>query len=145
MDFYLLVGLLTLILQLAVFLLLVGGVMLKRMRLYRAHGFAMFTGVVLHLVTIGVVMIRSFVLALVPIIISSPSSAVSMLSSIHAALGTVSAVLGVWILGGWRFRRSLEFCAPKRRWMRATFWVWASSLVTGFVLFLLLFWTVLFG
>ncbi len=145
MDYFFLVGTLTLLLQLAVFFLLVGGVLLKRRQMYREKGFAMFLAVFLHLVTIGVIMVPSFTLGLVPIIAKSPTQTVSMLSLLHVILGGTAAVIGVWIVGTWRFRRSLQYCAPKRRWMKVTFWVWLSSLGSGFVFYLVLFKSLLFG
>ena len=145
MDYYLLLGSLTLLLQLSVFLLVVGGFLLKKRQMFRAHGFAMFAGLVLHLVTIGVIMVPSFVVALVPIIATSPFRDISLFSPVHVALGGTTAALGLWIVGSWRMRRSLQFCAPKRKWMRLTIWVWAFSLLSGFLLYLLLFWNLLFG
>ena len=145
MDYYLLVASLTLLLQLSIFLLIIGGFFFKKKRMFRAHGFAMFSGLVLHLVTIGVVMVPSFITGLVPLIGKSPFLEISLVSPVHAVLGSVTAVLGLWIVSFWRMRRSLQFCAPKKQWMRVTFWIWGFSLASGFLLYLLLFWHMLFG
>jgi len=144
MDYYLLVASLTLLLQLAVFLIVVCGFLFKKGLKFRAHGLAMTTGAVLHIVAIAVIMVPSFVEGLVPIIAKTPVRVISLLASFHAAFGSTAAVLMVWIVGSWRLRRSLQFCAPKRRWMRVTLWVWFSSLVLGFLLYLTLFWSLLF-
>ena len=144
MDYYLLIGSLTLLLQLGVFLLVVGGFALKKGRMFRAHGFTMSTGLILHLVTIGVIMVPSF-LSLIPHITRPPLGELSLLLPVHAVLGGATAVLGFWIVGSWRMRRSLQFCTPKRRWMRVTLWVWGFSLLSGFLLYLFFFWHLLFG
>jgi uncharacterized membrane protein YozB (DUF420 family) len=145
MDYFLLVASVSLVFQVAVFVLLLGGWTLKRMRRFRAHGVFMLVGVVMHLVVIFGLMVPSFVEAFVPLIVSVPLGLNSVLSAVHSGLGVVAAALGVWLVAGWRLRRSLEFCVPKKRWMRWTFFVWIGALMLGFVLYLSLFWSSLLG
>ena len=104
----------------------------------------MFAALVVHLTIILYVMVPAFVEALVPITIEKPTSAVGLLSPIHAAMGSVAAGLAVWIMGAWRFRRSTQFCAPKKRVMYATLVVWLVSLALGILLYFVLNWQVLF-
>lgn len=115
-----------------------------RMRRFRAYGVFMLVGVVLHLVVIWVLMVPSFVAAFVPMVASQVSLSV-VVAFVHAGLGVAAAVLGVWLVAGWRLRRSLDYCMPKKRWMRGTFYVWFGALILGFVLYLSLFWNSLFG
>jgi hypothetical protein len=144
MDYYLLVGTVTLLSQVAVFVLLLGGYTLKKMGRFRVHGVFMLVGVVLHLAVIGFIMVPSYVLSLIPVA-ARPVDIVSVLASVHGVAGTTAAVLGVWIVGSWRLRRSWEYCVPKKKWMLITFTVWSASLVLGFLLYLSLFWALLFG
>jgi len=145
MDYYLLVSSLTLFLQVGVFLLVISGFLLRKQKLFRAHGLAMFAGVILHLVSVIVIMVPSFVVGLVPFIAEKPSNVISIVSFPHAIVGSVAAILGVWIVFSWRLRHGLQFCAPKRKWMKLTLWIWLTSLTLGFMLYLALFWSALFG
>ena len=145
MDYYLLVGSLTLFLQIAVFLVVISGFLFRKQRKFRFHGFFMSAGVFLHLVVILVIMVPSFLEGLIKPIVASPFGILSIVTVIHVVLGTIAAILGVWIVSLWRFRDSLEFCAPKHRWMRFTLWVWIAALTIGFLLYLTLFWSLLFA
>jgi uncharacterized membrane protein YozB (DUF420 family) len=145
MDYYLLVSTLTLLLQVATFLLVAGGFLFRKWKRFWAHGFAMFAAVVLHLFSVLVIMVPSFVEGIAPFIGVSLSPVLSVVSFVHVVFGGLAAVLGSWIVFSWRLRSGLQFCAPKRRWMRFTLWVWLSSLVLGFFLYLTLFWQSLFG
>ncbi len=135
----------SLVFQAAVFVLLLGGWTLKKMSRFRAHGVFMLIGVLLHLVVIFGLMVPSFLAAFVPMIASVPLGLNSVLSAVHASLGISAGILGVWLVGSWRLRRSWEFCVTKRLWMRYTFFVWFGALILGFILYLSLFWNVLFG
>ena len=145
MDYYLLVATLSLIFQIAVFVLLLEGYILRKQRRFRLHGIFMLLSVVLHLVMILVIMVPSFVLGIIPLIVTHAFDATTILGAVHVAMGTFGVVLGVWIVVGWRLRQSLEFCVPKKKWMRLTLGVWLTSLVAGFLLYLSLSWQLLFG
>jgi len=145
MDYYLLVATLSLIFQIAVFVLLLEGYILRKQRRFRLHGIFMLLSVVLHLVMILVIMVPSFVLGVIPLIATHAFDATTILGPVHVAMGTFGVVLGVWIVVGWRLRQSLEFCVPKKKWMRLTLGVWLTSLVAGFLLYLSLSWQLLFG
>ena len=145
MNYYLFVATVSLVFQLAVLGLLLTGFELKRKTRFRHHGLVMLVALVAHLTVILAVMVPSFVLALVPITLENPTSVIGVLAPIHAAAGSIAAVLGVWVVGSWRLRRSLEFCAPKRKVMRATFIMWLVSLSLGVLFYLVLNWTFLFG
>jgi len=144
MDYFLLVATVSLVFQVAVFVLLLGGWTLKKMRRFRAHGVFMMVGVALHLVVIWVLMVPSFVAAFVPMG-TSVNLSLRVIAFVHAGLGISAAALGVWLVAGWRLRRSLDYCVPKKRWMRWTFYVWFSALILGFILYLSLFRNLLFG
>jgi len=145
MDYYLLVATLSLIFQIAVFVLLLEGYILKKQRRFRLHGIFMLLSVALHLVVILALMVPSFVLGVIPLVTTHTFDANTILGPVHAAMGTTAVVLGVWIVAGWRLRQSMEFCVPKKKWMRITLAVWLTALVAGFLFYLSLFWQLLFG
>jgi uncharacterized membrane protein YozB (DUF420 family) len=143
-DIYTFVATLSLSLQIAVLALLLAGYFQKRKGKFRRHGFLMLAAVVVHLIVILAVMVPSLVIGLIPFIVEQPTEPVRLLSIAHAATGTIAAVLGVWIVGSWRLRTSLQFCSPKRRFMLATIAVWTVALALGIVMYFVFYWQLLF-
>ena len=141
MNFYLFVATVSLAFQLVVLALLLVGFEFKRRLRFRLHGFFMLAAVALHLIIIGVIMVPSFV----AIILEKPAISIGLLAPFHAAAGAATAILGVWIVGGWRLRQSTKFCAPKSKFMRATFILWLVTLSLGVIFYFILNWSFLFG
>jgi uncharacterized membrane protein YozB (DUF420 family) len=141
MDVYLFIATVSLVFQLGVLALLLVGFGLKRRLRFHLHGIFMLAAVVLHLIIIGAVMLPSFV----AIILEKPAISIGLLAPFHAVAGTATAILGIWIVGGWRLRQSTKFCAPKRKFMRATFILWLVSLSLGVIFYFVLNWSLLFG
>jgi hypothetical protein len=141
MNIYLLIATVSLAFQLGVLALLTVGFGFKRRMRFRLHGFFMTAAVALHLIIIGAIMVPSFV----AIFIEKPAILVSLFAPFHAAAGTATAILGVWIVGGWRFRQSIKFCAPKRKFMLATLILWLVTLSLGVIFYFILNWSFLFG
>jgi hypothetical protein len=141
MNFYLFVATVSLAFQLVVLALLIVGFGFKRRLRFRLHGFFMLVAVALHLIIIGVIMVPSFV----AIILEKHAISIGLLAPFHAVAGTATAILGVWIVGGWRLRQSTKFCAPKRKFMRATFILWLVTLSLGVIFYFVLNWSFLFG
>jgi hypothetical protein len=98
-----------------------------------------------HLVTIGGIMIPSLMVGLLPMILAAPASVTWLFAIVHMIAGTTTAILGAWIIAAWRFRRSLDYCLPKKRIMLATFIMWLSSLSLGIVFYVVFYWSLLFG
>ncbi len=141
MNFYLLISTVSLAIQLVVLALLLIGFRFKQRMHFRSHGIFMLAAVILHLIIIAVIMVPSFI----AIILEKPASAIGMYAPFHAAAGTATAILGVWIVGGWRLRQSTKFCAPKRKFMRATFILWMATLSLGVIFYFILNWSLLLG
>ena len=141
MDFYLFISTVSLIFQLGVLALILIGFGFKQRLRFRLHGIFMLTAVALHLIIIGIIMLPSFV----AIIFEKHAIMISLLAPFHAATGTATAILGVWIVGGWRLRQSIKFCAPKRKFMLATFILWLVTLSLGIIFYFVLNWSFLFG
>ena len=141
MNFYLFIATVSLVFQLGVLALLIVSFKFKQRLRFRLHGFFMLTAVVLHLIIIGIIMLPSFEV----IILEKHEISISLFAPFHAAAGTATAILGVWIVGGWRLRQSTKFCAPKRKFMRATFILWLVTLSLGIILYFVLNWSFLIG
>jgi len=144
MNSYLFVATVSLALELVVLALIIVAFGLKRQS-FRKHGFTMLAALVVHLINIGAVMVPSFIVGLVPIVMEKPTSLIGLFSPIHAAIGTVTVILGIWIVGTWRLRQSTKFCAPKKKLMLATFILWLISLFLGIIFYFILNWSSLFG
>ncbi len=145
MNIYLLISTVSLSFQLLALALIVTAFEFKQRLRFRTHGLLMTTALLLHFIIIGTIMVPSFVLAIVPIILEKPTSMIGLITPFHVTVGTVTAILGVWIVGGWRLRQSTEFCAPKRKFMRATFILWLITISLGIIFYFVLNWSFLFG
>jgi uncharacterized membrane protein YozB (DUF420 family) len=141
MNFYLFIATVSLAFQLVVLALLLVGFGFKRRLRFRLHGFFMLAAVTLHLIIIGAIMVPS----LVAIYLEKTAISISLFAPFHAAAGTATAILGVWIVSGWRLRQTTKFCAPKRKFMRATFIMWLITLSLGVIFYFVLYWSFLFG
>ncbi len=144
MDYFLFVATVSLIIQLVIVALLLAGYLLKKKGRFLLHGFIMLTAFAAHLAAIGVIMVPSLVIGIVPKILSNPTAIISVLSSIHTAAGATATLLGIYVIGAWRIRRETRFCAPKAKVMRATFIIWLTSVSLGGLLYFVLNWNLLF-
>lgn len=145
MDYYTLVATVSLVFQVGVFGLLLGSLILKARKKMWLHGVTMLVGLLLHFISIGAIMVPSFVGGIIPFAASSPTDATVLLSFVHAATGIIAPILAVWIIATWRLRKSLEYCTPKKKFMKVTLAVWLVALLSGFALYLSFYWTLLFG
>jgi uncharacterized membrane protein YozB (DUF420 family) len=125
----------SLVIQLVVIGLLLGGVWLKATKKFRQHGITMLTAVVLHAVMIFAWMIPSF-----SSLFSSPSSRnlADMMTVIivHAFTGIAATVLGIWLVASWRLQADMKTCFAKKNVMRVTITLWLIALIIGIILYL---------
>lgn len=145
MDYYTFLATLSMIFQIGVFGALLGSLILKAKQKMWLHGVVMLVGLLLHFISIGAIMLPSFVLGIIPFAASSPTDATVLLSFVHAATGIIAPVLAIWIIATWRLRKSIEYCTPKKKLMKVTFVVWLIALLSGFAMYLSFYWTQLFG
>jgi uncharacterized membrane protein YozB (DUF420 family) len=143
-DPFALIATTSLIIQVIVLFLLLYGYLLKRRLKFRQHGITMTAAVILHLVMIFVIMIPSFVLAVVPnYILPKPLEIVSIVGLIHGIAGVLAASLGVWRVASWRFRRDFKGCFNKKKYMLATMIIWLTALSLGIILYTIFYWPIL--
>lgn len=141
MNYYFFIANVSLAFQITVLALLLVGFEFKQRMKFRVHGKMMMAAVGLHLIIIGSVMVPSFV----ALLFQKHTILIGLFAPFHAAAGTLTAILGVWIVGGWRLRQSTKFCAPKKKFMCATFILWLVTLSLGVVFYFILNWSILFG
>lgn len=146
MDIYTIIGTASLIIQLVVFIMLLLGYAYKRRLKFRRHGTIMAGAVFLHLITIIVIMIPSFALAVVPeYIIPKPLMMISLVGLIHGVTGILAIALGLYLVAAWRFQADVKGCIRRKPTMRITLVLWLIALVLGIVLYALFYVPMLVG
>jgi uncharacterized membrane protein YozB (DUF420 family) len=124
---------LNLIVQLLMGLALLLGMFLARTGFYRAHAICQSSVVLLNLVLIALIMLPPFARDIVPGLPRRLSQSYYWLPTLHATLGGVTQLLGLYILlragTDWLPER-LRF-ANYKLWMRTTFALWWSVILLG--------------
>jgi uncharacterized membrane protein YozB (DUF420 family) len=132
--------------QITILCLLIAGYWLKTQLKLRQHGIVMSTAVILHLILIFSVMIPSFVLGVIPYyVLQNPAQLVSVVSLVHAILGSVAALVGVFLVVSWRFRKDVQGCLQRKKFMPWTLGVWAVALIFGVLMYSLFIGPLLMG
>ena len=124
---------LTLVVEIGMGLALLAGMLLARRRRYRAHAWCQSTVVLLNLVAIVLTMAPSFRRSFAPPIPAVFSDSYYAFAAVHAALGTVAELLGLYILvvaGTRMLPRRLRF-ARYKPWMRTALTLWWLVLLLG--------------
>jgi uncharacterized membrane protein YozB (DUF420 family) len=129
---------LNLVLQMIILVLLWLSYLLKRRGRFFLHGSFVSTAVVLNAVAFLLVMGPSLI-SLTVDQFASLSLWASAVVLVHAVLGSVVLVLGIWIVGSWRFRSGTVYCAGKKRVMLPTIVAWTIAAALGVYLYLLLY------
>ena len=106
---------------------------LKRQKKFRLHGITMLAAVVLHLISVIIVMIPSYINVL-PLIAEGSFGAVYITALVHGIIGILTTVLAVWIVASWRLRQSLKYCTPKKNAMHATLILWVLAVILAVLL-----------
>ena len=135
-----------LVIQVVVFFLLAYGYNLKSKLRFRRHGIVMSTALILHLIMAAYVMIPSLVLAVInEYIIPTPLASTSIVALIHVVLGSIALSFGIWLVASWRFRKNIQGCINRKKYMLKTLAVWVASLVFGIIFYAMLIGPVLKG
>jgi len=106
----------------------------KKQKNFRLHGITMLVAVVLHLISVLVVMIPSY-LSLLPQVSQSIMSAPVITILVHGVIGILTVALAIWIVASWRLRQSLKYCIPKKKAMRVTLILWVITIILAILLY----------
>jgi hypothetical protein len=146
LDFYTLIGLASLIVQIAIFILLVVGYNFKRKLKYRLHGIVMGFAFLLHIVLVFAIMIPSMVIAVMPNFIAvAPLELTSVVVIIHAVVGSTTVALGGYVVLAWRFNKDFQGCFNRKKFMLTVLPIWFTTLIFGAILFAIFYGPNLFG
>jgi plastocyanin len=130
---------LNLLVQIGMGVALLAGARLARLRRFRAHGRCQATVMLLNLVVISLVMVPSFRSQVSPNLQKAGSDLYYGLPVLHAALGTVVELLGLYVVlvaTGARVVPVRFRFTNYRRWMRTTLVLWWVVLALGAGLYL---------
>jgi uncharacterized membrane protein YozB (DUF420 family) len=125
-------------LQAVILVLLLSSYVMKRRGRFFLHGSLMLTAVVLNGVSFLLVMGPSLS-SLTVDLFTGLSLGASLVVLIHAVLGSVALILGIWIVGSWRLRSGTRYCAGKKKVMLVTFVLWTMAVSLGVYSYLLLY------
>lgn len=123
----------SLVIQLVVLGLLLGGIWLKAMKKFRQHGIIMLIAVVLHAVMVFAWMIpiyRSFSGSI------NLADLITVIIPVHALAGIVALILGIWLVASWRLQTDMKTCFAKKNVMRVTITIWLIALIIGIILYM---------
>lgn len=131
---------LTLVLSLVAAVLLTVGVVWARRRSYQAHRWVQTAAVCLSVVLVLVWMVRSFRLYVLPDFPGNLERGSYALTTIHALVGLVGVVLGVFlVIRGNQFMASRRSLAGYRTAMRVAYVVYMAGTALGVVLYVVLY------
>jgi uncharacterized membrane protein YozB (DUF420 family) len=126
----------SLVIQLVILGLLLGGWWLKTAKKFRQHGITMLAAVVLH-----AIMVFAWMIPVFSTLFSSPGSInladmFTVIILVHAVTGIAATILGIWIVASWRLQANMKTCFAKKRVMLVTITLWLIALVIGIYLYL---------
>ena len=121
----------SLILQITLICFLVLGFLTARARhKFLRHGILMAAVLALHTISIMLVMVPSM-LAMRGLF-QNLSSSLALIFLLHATLGGLVEVLGIYLVGVWVLgRTSVKSCFGRKKLMQATMVLWIMSVVIG--------------
>ena len=127
---------LTLIFQIIVLFILLLGLKYKMDKKFRKHGIAMSIGVVLHVISILAIMIPSMI-NFSDLLITEISSIPIIITWIHAILGLLSVIIGVFLVVEWRFRAPPKMtCVKRKPLMTPLLIMWILALILGIIIYI---------
>jgi hypothetical protein len=139
MDYFLLIGSISLIVQILTLSIVIFGYILKRKMQYRNHGILMLVAIIMQFISFLLIMGPSFVSLVENGFIQLPMW-VSSVTIVHSILGGVVLAIGIWIATSWHLRISIAPCIKKKWIMRYLILAWISALILGVALYAIFYW-----
>ncbi len=76
---------------------------LKTQNKLRSHGITMLSAVVLHMISMIIVMIPSYI-NMLPLVTEGALGAIYPIALVHGIIGILTMILSVWIIASWHLR-----------------------------------------
>jgi len=130
---------LNLLFQIAIFIFLIGGVSIVKLRRgFAKHGVVMGLALLLNTISIAVVMIPSSLSFRG--LFSAPFTRPTLAIVSHIVMGSLTEILGIWLVAVWAFRRhEIKACARRKNVMRGTILLWMVELFLGVYVYIMLY------
>jgi len=125
----------SLVIQIIVLGLLIGGYLVKRQKKYRQHGIIMLSGLVLHIISILLVMVPSLSAFFGGFVMLNFADPLVIAIMVHVTAGLLAALLGVWLVSSWHLQSSMQTCFRKKRVMDVTLVLWFLAISLGIGLY----------
>lgn len=127
---------LTLVIQIIVLFILLLGYKYKINMKFRNHGITMSIAVLLHLISIFAIMIPSMI-NFSNLLITEIASIPIIITWIHAILGILSTIIGIFLVAEWRFRAPPNMtCIKRKPLMKPLIIMWVSGLILGIIIYI---------
>jgi uncharacterized membrane protein YozB (DUF420 family) len=65
-----------------------------------------------------------------------PTNPISIITILHAGIGTVAEFLGIYLVLKWRFSKVLVECMKNKRIMKPTIILWSTTAILGILFYL---------
>lgn len=130
---------LNLLFQIAIFIFLVVGLLVVKLRPgFMKHGVLMGIALVFNTVSIGVVMVPSFLSFRALFSMLFTRTALIVIG--HTVIGGLAEILGIWLVGTWIFaHQEIKTCVKKKNTMRITILLWLVELFLGMYVYTMLY------
>ncbi|MCX6649955.1 MAG: hypothetical protein NTV61_11330 [Candidatus Bathyarchaeota archaeon] len=99
------------------------------------HGRYMALAVALNAASLATIMLPSLLLGL-GFLENYPTSPISIITMLHAGIGTVAESLGIYLVLKWRAGKSLVECLKNKRLMKPAIVLWTTTAVLGILFYL---------
>ena len=124
-----------LILQIAMLcVLLIGRSRAKGMK-FGQHGRLMAMAVVLNAASLATIMLPSLLLGL-GFVLKNPINPLSIITILHAGIGTVAEFSGIYLVLKWRFSKAIVECMKNKFLMKPTIILWATTAILGLLFYI---------
>lgn len=105
----------------------------------RKHGYTMAVATSVHAISVLLVMIPSLARSL-DFVIGEFFSPIIIITLIHIPTGSVTLVLGSYLVIKWGYRRSERTCYKSGGLMKPLWLLWLFSLALGFLIYVVIAW-----
>ena len=126
---------LNLIIQLMMLCVLIFGRSRAKGKNFGLHGRMMAVAVVLNAASLATVMLPSLMLGL-GFLVTNSTNPISIITILHAIIGTIAELLGIYLVLKWRFSKTFVECIKNKRLMNPTIILWITTALLGVILYI---------
>lgn len=129
----------SLLLQIIILFVLFLGYKFKVDKKLRNHGIVMSIALFLHTFSILIVMVPSL-LNYSGLLFTDFSNVLVIITWLHAPIGLLAVILGIFLVAKWKFDALVEKCAKRKHLMKPVMVLWIFSLFLGIAFYIYGYW-----